>query len=131
MWSVGPVLKGNTDLEAQIASEKKNTWTGNIGLMSASDFIRANPNTEQCGNFNLSTSNKDICKTTNYIVPSSGYLWTISPHTSDSGGLIYAQYILSNRPAYTASIGVAPALYLKSDITLSGSGTETDPYTIS
>jgi len=131
-WGIGGVTYENADLAAQIESEKGTTWTGNIGLMSASDFLRANTNTEQCGNLTLNNSNYRTCKTTNYIVSTSGPLWTISPRASTSNYMY-----LVNSSGSVGSSGtndkwyvVLPALYLKSDITLSGEGTESNPYTI-
>jgi len=132
IWSVGPVTYGNSDLAAQIASENGTTWSGNIGLMSASEFLRANNNTTQCGNPSLNNANRDICKTTNYIVPTSGYIWTISPRENNA-------YFVFNMSSYGSlftnsanctDFGVLPALYLKSNINLEGEGTETNPYTI-
>jgi len=130
-WGVGPVTYNNTDLAAQITSENGTTWSGNIGLMSASEALRANTNTEQCGNFSLNYTNYSTCKTTNYIVPTSGWLWTISPDADDS----YLVFFVGSRGdvnfgASVTSNGVVPALYLKSNIHLEGEGTQSNPYTI-
>jgi len=134
-WGIGGTTYKNTDLGAQIASENSVTWTGNIGLMSVSDYLRANTNTEQCGNFSLCVTNEATCKTTNYIftlVPSSKKLWTITPYTTNKDSVFVVNNTGSvNGLAANSSTNALPTLYLKSDITLSGSGTETDPYTIS
>jgi len=131
-WGIGTVTWNNTDLAAQIESENGTTWNGEIGLMSLSDYIRANTNTEQCGNYKLNNSNYSICKTTNYIVPSSGYLWTISPSASNSNSVFFvlSDGDVGHTDANTSAIGVVPALYLTSNITLEGEGTESNPYTI-
>jgi len=131
-WGVGSVTYGNTDLAAQITSENGTTWTGNIGLMNVSEFLRANTNIEQCGNLSLNNTNYSTCKTTNYIVPSSGYLWIISPNadTSDAVFLVNSYGMVPNYNALKAYNNVVPALYLTSNITLEGEGTETNPYTI-
>jgi len=131
-WAIGPVTYNNTDLAGQIASENGTTWSGNIGLMSVSDYLRANTNTDQCGNLSLNNSNGNTCKTTNYIVQTSDYVWTISPYASNAGNVFFviSNGAVSGNFAGSSSDGVLPVLYLKSDITLSGSGTETDPFTI-
>jgi len=103
--------------------------------MSVSDYLRANTNTEQCGNFKVNNSNYSKCPTTNYIVssvPTSGHLWTISPRASTMDNVLFVDHIgyVSRIDVFYSDISVLPALYLKSDITLSGSGTETEPYTI-
>jgi len=131
-WGIGPVTDENTDLAAQIQSENGTTWTGNIGLMSLSDYLRANTNTEQCGNFKLNDSNYSICKTTNYMVSTSNYLWTISPHASITYYvfLVFSNgYVSDNYTRYNRS-SVVPVLYLTSNIHLDGEGTESNPYTI-
>ena len=131
-WGIGTVTWNNTDLAAQIESENGTTWTGNIGLMSASDYLRANTNTDQCGNLSLNKSNASTCKTTNYIVPTSGYLWTISPHASYAASvvLVSSDGHVDYTVAYISDRSVAPALYLTPNITLEGEGTESNPYTI-
>jgi len=131
-WGIGAVTNGNTDLAAQIQSENSTTWSGNIGLMSASDFLRANTNTEQCGNFSLNNSNSSTCTTTNYIVPTSGALWTISPDASNTRNvfIVYFIGIVLDNIANGGGIVVCPTLYLTSNIHLDGEGTESNPYTI-
>ena len=136
-WSIGAVTDDNNDLSAQIASENGTTWNGKIGLITVSEYLRANTNTEQCGTFSLNNDNKSTCKTTDWMVPLSGYMWTISPNASSSSyvfgvsGSSYNAGSVSNFSAYNSSSGVVPVLYLTSDITLSGTGESGDPYVIS
>jgi len=131
-WGIGLVTMSNTDLAAQIASENGTTWSGNIGLMSASEYLRANTNTEQCGNYKLNNINANTCKTTNYLVPTSGYLWAISPIAKYSSkvSMVDSYDAVTTNEVNFAYSGVLPALYLTSNITLEGEGTEVNPYTI-
>ena len=131
-WGIGSVTPNNTDLADQIITENGTTWTGNIGLMSLSEYLRANTNTSQCGNYSLNNTNYSTCKTTNYIVPTSGGLWTISPNAYTSGHvfLVGSSGYVGINYAHNANSGVVPALYLKSNINLEGEGTESNPYTI-
>ena len=71
------------------------------------------------------------------VVPSGGYMWTISPNASASSNVFFvcgssstAGYLVLGSSALDSSYGVAPTLYLSSDITLSGEGTEASPYVI-
>jgi len=133
-FPVGSVTYNNQDLAAQITTEKSSVWNGDIGLMSVSDYLRANTNTEQCGNYSLNSTNKSICKTTNYLFTAIGSKlpWTINSYsgsttlvfTIDGSGGVYHYY------SYQEDYGVVPVLYLKPDITLRGSGTDIDPYEI-
>jgi len=132
-FSVGAVTYGNTDLAVQITAEKSSTWNGDIGLMSVSDYLRANTNTSECGNFSLNSTNYSTCATTNWIAVAlkSSFPWTINAYASSSG-LVFR--VVSDGSVYTFDAGrytdVAPALYLKSDITLTGSGSSGEPYEI-
>ena len=127
-YSIGAVTDINTDLAGQIASENENIWTGNIGLMSASDYLRANTNLEQCGSLSLNNSHLSICVSTNYLF-SNDSPWTISP---TDGYVFYVtpKGALNKIGKASGSHNLYPVLYLKSDITLSGEGTKTKPYII-
>ena len=132
-WSIGPVTYNNTDLTAQIQSENSTIWNGNIGLMTVSEFLRANTNIEQCGNYSLNNTNSSICTTTNYIVPTKSSLWTISPDAGGSGDVFSARYVgnvAHYGPSNYTYSSVSPVLYLTSDINLDGEGTSSNPYTI-
>ena len=130
-YGIGAVTYGNTDLAGQIASENGTVWTGNIGLMSVSDYLRANTNIEQCGNFSLNNINASICKTTNYLY-NKNFPWTISPDADISTKALYVRSVgaINHNSARQFDFTVWPVLYLKSDITLTGEGTQSKQYTI-
>ena len=138
-WDVGAVTYDNNDLSDQITDEKGTTWNGKIGLITASEYLRANTNTEQCGTNMLNNDNYSTCKNTDWMyssVPSGGYMWTISPSASNSNGVF--DVISNSRPGNLShssvndsSDGVVPVLYLSSNITLTGSGTSGEPYSLS
>ena len=130
-YGIGAITYDNADLTKQIASENETTWTGNIGLMSVSDYLRANTNIEQCENFSLNNTNLEICKTTNYL-SSTDYPWTISPNDENSRSvfLVGSYGDVFETTAENGGVAVLPSLYLKSDIQLSGEGTTSNPYTI-
>ena len=139
-WSsIGGVTK-NSDLAGQIADENgTQSQSASVGMITASEYLRANTNTEQCENMSINNTNRTICLTTNWmynIVPSGGYLWTLSPNASDS---IYV-FIVFGSSDYAGRVhglnastsrGVSPAVYLSSDITLTGDGSQGNPYVIS
>ena len=139
-WSIGAVTINNSDLAGQIASENgTQSQSASVGMITASEYLRANTNTEQCGNISINNTNGKTCLTTNWmynVVPSDGYLWTISPSARGSltgfnvDGTSYGAGYVSSSPAY-ASNGVSPAVYLSSDITLTGDGSQGNPYVIS
>ena len=139
-WSIGGVTSGNSDLADQINDENgTQSQSASVGMITVSEYLRANSNIEQCGNFSINNANKATCLTTNWmynIVPSNGYLRTISPHVFLSPSVFYvcgsASFagILGYSTA-DSSYGVSPVLYLSSDITLIGDGSSSNPYQIS
>ena len=136
VWNVGPVpSKNNITItpNLSILDEEKITWKGKVALLSISDSILANSNQEQCQSVADINSNLSVCKTTNYLVPVSDSYWLISPRTT------YSNYLMKFNSkgsidfgAYASSpLNVRPAVYINSGISLSGDGTQSNPYTIS
>ena len=66
-------------MTGQINDENRTqSQSANVGLITASEYLRANTSKEQCGNLSINNSNGTVCLTTNWmysIVPSNGYLW--------------------------------------------------------
>ena len=128
-------------IEKNIAGEKMYTWTGNVGLANVSDILKASIN-PSCTSASTSSVYRDICNS-NYLLDkgteSSLYYWTINAYSSESGGnsrrvwngLVDSSvaYVRSNY-AYYSALAPRPVVFLKSDTTLSGSGTSDDPFTI-
>ncbi len=130
-FSIGPAIVNNEDLVAQIASENSVKWSGNVGLINLSDFFRANTNTDKCGNYKLHYDNKDICKKSNYIVPSTS-IWTITVNQNDNTSVF--RIGAGGNPGWAHALyndaGINPTVYLKSSIKLFGLGTVDNPYII-
>ena len=130
-WSIGGVTIGNNDLAGQIASENgTQSQEASIGLITASEYLRANTNTELCGKLSLNNNNYSTCKTTNWLFKND-YYWTISPHSSYSRRVFIVNYYGQLNDDYSNfTNAVLPAITLSSDINLSGSGTAGDSYRI-
>ena len=131
-WGIGAVSRDNDDLAVQIASEQGTTWSGNIGLIALSDYLRANSDMVNCGTNETNSENYETCRNTDWMYISGSYWWTISPRADASNPVWYVNPggNLSHNNARTSARAPRPAAYLKSDITLSGSGTLEDPYKI-
>ena len=131
-WGIGAVTYNNDDLSAQIASEQGTTWSGNIGLIAHSDYLRANSDMANCGTDKTFRKNYKTCRNTDWMYISGRYWWTISP-SADFSNFVWNVFDvgrLNSDNAYYSGIAPRPAAYLKSDITLSGSGTLEDSYKI-
>ena len=129
-------------IEKNIAGEEMYTWTGNVGLANVSDILRASTN-PLCTSASTSIRDSDACNS-NYLLDkgeaSTLIYWTINSFSNESGGNsnnTWYGYVNSSNAnvniisAYISSYTAPrPAVFLKSDTTLSGSGTSEDPFTI-
>ena len=129
-------------IEKNIAGEKMYQWTGNVGLANVSDILRASIN-PLCTSATTSRSDTDACNS-NYLLDkgesSSLYYWTINAYSIESKGTsiqvwrgrVYGSdaYVNTNNPYNSSPDAPRPVVFLKSDTTLSGSGTSEAPFTI-
>ena len=131
-WGIGAVTVDNNDLAAQIVSEQGTIWSGNIGLIAVSDYLRANSDMANCGTAKTNNINYETCRNTDWMYISGSHWWTISPDaaTSNDVWLVRDVGYLRDFTAFRSSYAPRPAAYLKSDIILSGSGTSLDPFKI-
>ena len=132
-WSIGAGLYGDSNIINQINNENSKKWNGKIALVTMSEYVRSNSNKSSCGTFSLYNSNYNSCKNTTWMFYSINWWWTLSPR---SGYSYYVFYVdrdgyLRNNDADITDIAVRPALYLSSEVKLSGSGTQSDPYVVS
>lgn len=139
-WNVGPITANNDNINNQVNDEKAIQWNGKIGLITASEFIRANSNTNQCGTLSLNNNNSNTCVNTNWIyntVPETGYMWTITPNINNNNQ-VFSIDNTQNQGVVTYNIAsnsqnayVTPVLYLSdSTVITGGTGTREDPYLI-
>ena len=138
-------------IEKNIAGEKMYTWTGNVGLANVSDILKAslNPSCKSATDqyYKLMQDSPKITCDSNYLLemPDMTGYWTINAFGSESGSFsIYSAsaeawlgvfvegigYVGSGNVGYGDLRGVRPAIYLSSDTTLSGLGTQENPFTI-
>ena len=129
-------------IEKNIVGEKRYTWTGNVGLVNVSDILRASTN-PLCTSATTSYNGTNECNS-NYLLDkgsaSSLHYWTINAYSYGSGGSSYNAWdgfanssnaSVGSYTAYMSNSAPRPVVFLKSDTTLSGSGTESDPFVLS
>ena len=138
-WNVGGVHYDIGSLSAMITEEKSTVWNGNVGLMSVSDYYKSNSNIEQCGDFDseLNNNSDGFCKKTSFLFSmiensTNNLVWMISPCAKNSNYVWFMQVDQGYAGVEGAQIGhsALPVVYLKSNITLKGKGTQTNPYII-
>ncbi len=130
-WSIGAGIHNNNDLAGQIVDENgTQSQTASVGLITVSEYLRANINKEQCGSDMLNDNNCNTCKAMNWLFKEVTY-WTISPNTSAVDLVFTVGYDgIVGRNFANATFAVLPAITLSSDISLSGSGSSSDPFII-
>ena len=102
-------------------SNTNDIYTTKVGLITADEVMFA-------GGTRSSNSS--------YYLYTGQYYWTMSPYyTASSGGArvfyVYSNGQLSSYSGVSGAYGVRPVLNLSADVTLTGSGTQTDPYVVS
>lgn len=137
-WSIGEVT--SNDLATQISEENKvYSAETNVGLITTSEYLRANSNSKDCSTINTNNTNKSTCLATNWMyktIPANSKLWTLTPYTgnnsvfdiensSTNAGNIGGLIVNSN-----LEVSTAPVLVLSHNITLTGMGTVDNPYKI-
>jgi len=127
LFNVG-LVEMTGSLSNNVSQEKANTWRGKIGLMTVTDYIKANSDMTNCGTVSTSNTNNTTCKDTNWILTGNNgnIVWIISPLLNGNSALVWLIYSygfsLSNGSAYQNYMA-RPVFYLPSTIEIDGSGT--------
>ena len=136
-WNVGTVNAKETNLQTSVNEEKKETWDGKVGLMNVTDYVKASTNsvcTSVKAYYNTSSCyNNNATHNWIYAGPAAkSWSWTIAPYSNSDAYDVFVVSsggFLSYYGAFSSS-GVAPVLYLSSDISLEGDGASNSPYTV-
>ena len=125
---------GNSHDEETIAldsqQEKSYVWNGNVGLIQATDYLKASTNST-CTSLKAAYNSRSNCGTTNWLKSGNTY-WTISPYVYTGRADVWIVFGDGNLYVNSAngSSGVRPAVYLTSNISLKGEGSSGTPYYI-
>lgn len=127
-FSIGSIT--NTTLQDQIDKENSEISNNRVGLITASEYIKAHSNTI-CSTLSNVNSNASTCKSTNWMIPKTGKLWTITPYDPNFVTVINSNgSIETNIKSSTANISVHPVVYLSPNVSLTGIGTLEDSFKI-
>lgn len=133
-YGVGVVgnLEYSFDNNNLIQSENNTIWNGKVGLLEASEFVRANYIENFCGTASGLGAYDDLtydCSLTNWLNTSNAS-WIISTYSSS-----YAYVIRNGSLVYTNLYGeveVRPVVVLSSEVQIIGGyGSQNNPYVIS
>ncbi|MCI9585613.1 MAG: hypothetical protein HFH45_03150 [Bacilli bacterium] len=128
LWNVGSLNStSGQSLATDISQEKAYKWRGKVGLINATDYIRASLDS-QCTDFYA--GKQTVCRNNNYLYTNEAYR-TIAPYSGsyssvwriDTNGTF-------NYDGARFSYGVHPVIYLNDNINLVGEGTSNNPYIV-
>ena len=137
--AVEDLSEGTDNIEKNIAGEKMYTWIGKVGLANVSDLLRASTN-PLCTSATYSFDSQRDCNS-NYLLSSTDYAWywTINAYykvTEPAYNRVWRGFSSSDCSAVVGTSNAAhtssprPVVYLTSSLSLGGSGTISDPFTI-
>ena len=136
-------------ISKNIAGEKMYQWTGNVGLINVSDMLKAslNPACKSATDQGVKIQEGQVTCNNNYLLEFTNQtgFWSINAFGSESGSFLgysgspgaWTGASSSGMPGivignadFDGYNGVRPVLYLKSNISLTGEGTKSNPYII-
>ena len=126
-WAIGGAA-GDASLKSQTYTEQKSEWNGKVGLITASDYIKATTG-KNCDSLDSMNLNYASCKEKNWMFKDGVAWWTISPMDNASVQLWYVgEGGFINNDSASKLFAVRPVVYLSNDILLTGDGTINSPY---
>ena len=135
-WSIG-AIKNDAGLAFQIRDENSNKWNDDVGVITVSEYIRANSNKSSCGTLDLMDQNRSICKNSNWLfLPDSWFINHIGNFVSNYiGYMYYPAYLDSNGAIYGTTEydytrAAYPVVYIYVTTNITGTGTQSDPYRV-
>ena len=130
-WSIGAVTYTDNNLAATINKENSIKWTGEIALVTASEYIRSNSNQSNCGTIKQ-VYNSTTCNDTSWMYNGNEF-WTLSPYSGDDTNVFFVRNAgnLEFGNSVLNSLYIHPVVYLSSEVQITdGLGTKNNPYTI-
>ncbi len=145
VWYFGWVHMEGDNISQTETEEKRYSTNSTIGLVSVSDYMKSNTNVDGCWPVLFSIGDGDkICPATTWMYQTSSY-WLINAmgySTCNPSSYLVSCFstrgvanahkrgvIFNSFPGWEGA-GIVPAIYLKSEVQLSGTGTKQNPYRI-
>ena len=136
-WYYNGYTGGDKGILKEKEEEKLFNWIGKVGLMSITEYVESSINndcTSVWSSYEYNPENtQNPCTTNNWAIKDYSQ-WTMSPRFFNNN---YVWYINTNgktRFDHTyprrEDLGINPTFYLKSELSIGGIGTESEPYYI-
>ena len=150
-WNLGGTESNTTALTCDWYGYERGTtvysghateWIGQIGLMYPSDYgyatsggsttNRASCLSTELYRWNNTSYVSSDCYNNDWLYDSSNYQWTLTPYSDTSSDVFNVGSFVYNTNASYTRVAVSPALYLTSNVKISGGdGSKTNPFTLS
>ena len=122
-------LSDNESIALDYQQEKSYSWTGKVGLIQATDFLKATTNSG-CTSINSGMA----CGSNNWLTPPSNSYWTISLQPESGREMVLTVSGVNGGNISNGFSNIAtrvrPSVFLASTIHLKGDGTSGSPYYI-
>lgn len=139
-WGVGATYTDaswnddDEDPSEFVEEESAFKWIGKVALLSSSDVYLSVSNESLCGTDNKYYDNLETCAANNWVIPENegDVYWLLSSFYYDSDYLHGVNGVGDIKTGDYAliSFGVRPAVYLSSNLSFSGEGTQSNPFKI-
>ena len=134
-YNVGLVSNTSGQLLAtDIAQEKAFTWQGRVGLITASEYVRASSNSECTGAYAYRNTSACYSNGSSHNYLRNTYMsWTITPFSSSDRSASVWDIRSDSMWCYnvmSSSYRIRPVLYLSSDTIFKGEGTSGNKFQI-
>ena len=132
-WNVGGIYFTTDDkgIIKEKEEERQLQWIGKVGLLNITEYVEASINlncTSTKGNYGSACGSP--CKELNWVYKNY-HQWSLSPTSSGKYSVWYVNSAGYSGSDYTyIAHGVRPAFYLKSGLSLNGTGASGSEYTI-
>ena len=135
-WSIGAITYNESNMVNTINNENGAKWNGKVALVTVSEYVRSNSNKSSCGTVQqLWNATSGQCRETTWMYYSDNWWWALSPFSGYSGGVFLFSAsngnVSGSEYGTNFSYGVRPALYLSSEVKITGgNGSQNTPYII-
>ena len=131
LWNVGGIynIADDKGIIKEKEEERQLQWIGKIALLNISEFAETSTN-PNCVSVKYGSSSACPCKESNWTFKTYNQ-WSLSSYSSGSRYVWFVSSVGSfNSYSASNSVAVHPAFYLKSGLSLNGSGVIGDEYQI-
>ena len=129
-YYVGGIINDNNDIEGQISDEKSTISKVKVALPTASEYLRANSNKNQCGTLSSNNDNYRTCQSSNWMYINDQW-WTLSSESEYYTVFLVSSGYFGLDYANNSHFAVRPTVTLSAEVQITGGdGSKSNPFTL-